>query len=142
MFLNSGEAGIPSGTYKGWIVNGGPFPTEAAAKKDLVTGPPSVVPGLSGLAAIGDFFSRLSQPNTWARVGEVLIGSMVLGVGVYALVKNTEAGQAMRKTGRKTAGLATTIGTKGLVSLPEPKSTVARPRTGDRVKLPHNSYGG
>lgn len=37
---------------------------------------------LTGLAAIGDFFGRLSEANTWLRVGEVLIGIILLGIGV------------------------------------------------------------
>lgn len=42
---------------------------------------------LSGVAAIGDFFSRLTQKNTWVRVGEVVIGLVLLGIGVNALFK-------------------------------------------------------
>jgi hypothetical protein len=112
MFVSSGQSGIPSGIYKRWIVNGGPFPTEAAARKDLVTGPPTVIPGLSGLtglAAIGDFFSRLSNPNTWARVGEVAIGGLLLGIGVYALVSNTETGKAAKSGIKKVASTAAMI---------------------------------
>lgn len=37
---------------------------------------------LSGLASIGDFFSRLSQANTWIRVGEVILGIMLITSGV------------------------------------------------------------
>lgn len=37
---------------------------------------------LSGLKAIGDFFSRLTQANTWIRVGEVLLGVILLAVGM------------------------------------------------------------
>lgn len=42
---------------------------------------------LSGLAAIGDFFQRLTQANTWMRVGEVVVGLILLGIGVNALFK-------------------------------------------------------
>lgn len=40
------------------------------------------VPGLTGVAAIGDFFSRLTEANTWLRVGEVVLGIILLGIGV------------------------------------------------------------
>ena len=46
------------------------------------TGGPVNVPGspLQGLAAIGDFFQRLTQASTWVRVGEVVLGLILLGV--------------------------------------------------------------
>jgi len=37
---------------------------------------------LKGLAAIGDFFQRLTQGNTWIRAGEVLLGVILLAIGV------------------------------------------------------------
>lgn len=37
---------------------------------------------LSGLSAIGDFFSRLAQANTWVRVGKVVVGGLMLIIGV------------------------------------------------------------
>jgi len=36
---------------------------------------------LGGLAAIGDFFNRLTQGNTWLRVGEVAAGLLILYIG-------------------------------------------------------------
>lgn len=42
---------------------------------------------LSGLAAIGDFFARLTQKNTWVRVGEVVIGLVLVAIGVNAMFK-------------------------------------------------------
>jgi hypothetical protein len=75
------------------------FPTRAAAQawikspagqKDLGfgAGPGSALKTglssspLSGVAAIGDFFQRLGQASTWIRVGEVLLGLILLGVGI------------------------------------------------------------
>lgn len=53
------------------------------------TPPPAAAPGgPKGLAAIGDFFARLSQASTWIRVGEVFLGLILLAVGV-ARITNT-----------------------------------------------------
>ena len=40
---------------------------------------------LSGLATVGDFFTRLGQANTWIRVGEVILGLVLISVGVAKL---------------------------------------------------------
>lgn len=40
--------------------------------------------GLTGLNAIGDFFQRLSQKQTWVRVGEFVAGGILIYVGVKA----------------------------------------------------------
>jgi hypothetical protein len=37
---------------------------------------------LTGLPAIGDFFQRLSQASTWERVGEVVLGVILIAVGL------------------------------------------------------------
>jgi hypothetical protein len=55
------------------------------------------VPGLTGLAAIGDFFARLTEANTWLRVGEFVAGGLILYVGLKAIV--TPEGQ---NVGRRT----------------------------------------
>ncbi len=68
----------------------GPYATQAAAQAELtslgaaqhakqtttVSGP------LSGIAAVGDFFQRLTQANTWERIGEVVLGLILIAVGV------------------------------------------------------------
>lgn len=40
---------------------------------------------LTGLAAIGDFFQRLTQASLWERVGEVVLGLILIAVGVAHL---------------------------------------------------------
>jgi hypothetical protein len=40
---------------------------------------------LTGLAAIGDFFNKLENSNTWLRVGEVILGIALISVGVARL---------------------------------------------------------
>lgn len=37
---------------------------------------------LTGLNAIGDFFSRLTQSNTWLRIGEGVLGIILIAVGI------------------------------------------------------------
>lgn len=49
---------------------------------------------LSGLAAIGDFFSRLTQGATWIRVAEVLIGAALL-LGALNKALGNPAGKAV-----------------------------------------------
>ena len=43
---------------------------------------PSIPNPLSGIAAVGDFFSKLGQANTWIRVGEALLGIILIGIGL------------------------------------------------------------
>lgn len=72
----------------------------------------SVTPGggfqasnpLTGLAAIGDFFQRLTQGSTWIRVGEVVLGLILLAAG---LARITHAIPAATRVARA-------VGTKGL----------------------------
>lgn len=40
---------------------------------------------LSGVNAIGDFFTRLTEAATWTRVGEVTLGLLLLIVGLSKL---------------------------------------------------------
>jgi hypothetical protein len=42
---------------------------------------------LTGINAIGDFFSRLEDPHTWVRVGEFLAGGILLWIGLNALTR-------------------------------------------------------
>jgi hypothetical protein len=51
---------------------------------------------LSGVNAIGDFFQRLTQPATWTRVGEVLLGGILVYVGVRALAHGAGSSPAAR----------------------------------------------
>ena len=82
--------------------SGGPYPTKAQADAALkalqgvIATPEPLIPGtniqaphlpnpLSGIAAVGDFFQRLTQANTWIRIGEVIIGVLLVAVGVAKL---------------------------------------------------------
>jgi hypothetical protein len=61
-------------------------------------GNPSVGNPLTGVNAIGDFFTRLTEPHTWVRVGEFIAGGIILWVGLNALLRGTAAGQAIQQT--------------------------------------------
>lgn len=68
----------------------------------------SKIANIGGVQAIGDFFNRLTQANTWIRVGEVAAGLLLLYLGLNAAMKGTTAGNAVRSgtqtvknTGRK-----------------------------------------
>jgi hypothetical protein len=72
------------------------------ADPSIATGPGGVhIPGISnplaGVNAIGDFFNRLTQPNTWVRVGEVVAGVLLLYLGLSATMRGTEAGKQINK---------------------------------------------
>lgn len=51
---------------------------------------------LSGINAVGDFFQRLTQPATWTRVGEVLLGGILVYVGVRALAHGSGSSPATK----------------------------------------------
>lgn len=53
---------------------------EAQAAQDIT--------GAAGSAnSVGDFLGRLTQANTWIRVGEVVVGLILLGIGLNAMLK-------------------------------------------------------
>ena len=60
------------------------FPTGKTPTTSPVKGVENQAPGgvLTGLAAIGDFFQRLTQGNTWLRIGEGLLGIILIAVGL------------------------------------------------------------
>jgi len=84
--------------------NANPQPSAGPAQApSILTGPSGQIPGaptiknpLGGIAAIGDFFNRLTQPNTWIRVGEVLAGLMLIWVGFNAITKDTAVGRGIQ----------------------------------------------
>lgn len=52
---------------------------------------------LTGINAVGDFFQRLSQSNTWVRVGEVAAGLLLLYVAVSAVTRNNEVVRTVKR---------------------------------------------
>ena len=74
--------------------------TKQALTKQIKSEVPT--PTFAGLEAIGDFFQRLTQKNTWVRVGEVAVGGILLIAGLRALASGSPAvGAGARKTAAK-----------------------------------------
>jgi hypothetical protein len=68
---------------------------------------------LSGVNAIGDFFNRLSEKATWIRVGEVIVGGVILFIGIHALASGTavsNASKAVAKPAKKASKAALSLG--------------------------------
>lgn len=76
-------------------------PTNPFAGKDIIPGIPNplnAIPNpLTGVNAIGDFFVRLTDPHTWIRVGEVLIGVLLLAVGIASMTNSIPAATKIAK---------------------------------------------
>lgn len=104
----------------------GPFdwPTAKAMANNMTKRVNTILPGLGtpvegalsakitnplgGIAAVGDFFNRLTQPNTWLRVGEFAAGGLLIYLGLSATLKGTEAqtvSQGVTKPVKKGVGL-------------------------------------
>jgi hypothetical protein len=94
----------------------GPFATEAEARtaqnsqqqspnplNDLTNAAQNATGPLTGLAAIGDFFTKLGNANTWLRVAEVLLGAGIIIVALAKLAGDTPAGRAAVKAGKAAA---------------------------------------
>lgn len=84
------------------------FPNGKAPTTSLVTGAANAVSnetGISagGLAAIGDFFSKLGKANTWLRVAEVLLGAGLIIVALARLASGTPIGRAAVRAGKAAA---------------------------------------
>lgn len=54
------------------------------------------IPGVGTLTDINGFVSALTQRNTWLRIGEGILGLLLIGIGVAALTKGTPIGAAIR----------------------------------------------
>lgn len=59
---------------------------------------------IPGLAQIGDFFSRLTEANTWLRIGEGILGIVLIAIGIARLTNAVPAATA----------IASKVGTVGL----------------------------
>jgi len=65
------------------------------------TGIPVVSSALGGIEAVGDFFVKLGQANTWIRVGEVLAGVILVTVGAHAMLKTSSTYRSTYHTAKK-----------------------------------------
>jgi hypothetical protein len=83
------------------------MPGSGGSGQGLTAGSPV---NLGGLAAIGDFFNRLTQANTWLRVGEVVAGLLLVYIGLNATMRNTAVGNAVSSAKEGAKKTAMTIG--------------------------------
>jgi len=84
---------------------------------------------LAGLAAIGDFFNRLTQPNTWLRVGEFAAGGLLVYLGLSAAMKGTMGEQAVKTVTKPIkAGIDLAPPVRGAKIARSAKKRVARER--------------
>jgi len=51
----------------------------------------------TGLAAIGDFFARLTEASTWERVGLGVAGVLLLGIGLASITGSSKAAESVAK---------------------------------------------
>ena len=55
------------------------------------------VENATGLAAIGNFFGRLEQANTWVCVGETILGLILIAVGLAKITDAVPVATAIAK---------------------------------------------
>lgn len=53
---------------------------------------------LAGLASIGDFFGRLTDAHTWVRIGEVVLGLVLIAVAVARITHAVPIATRVAKT--------------------------------------------
>ncbi len=131
-----GPQANPPAQLQGFLM-GGPFQTLLAArtyKNAIGTGaiaPPAGTPivgdlhipnPLTGINAIGDFFQRLTQKQTWERVGEVALGGILIYAGLRAV---THGNPAVGSTARKSAVRPVKKVAKGVASVAVPEARFA-----------------
>jgi hypothetical protein len=71
--------------YKNAIGTGSIIPTPGTPIVGSGPGAPRMPKITDPLQAIGDFFAKLGQPNLWIRIGEALLGIVLIGVGLAHL---------------------------------------------------------
>lgn len=86
---NSGWTGFPTQALAKAFASHGVSATAKHAASDLPN-------PLTGVNAIGDFFNRLTEVNTWVRVGEVLAGVLLVYLGLNAAFRDTAAGRTVQ----------------------------------------------
>ena len=66
------------------------------ARSDLSSIGQSALNIVPGVKDIGDLAHRLTEPQTWIRVGEVIAGAVILFVGLKAVTSGTPVGEATK----------------------------------------------
>lgn len=129
-YVNAPNKTVAGETFPGEIAVYGPYISEAAAEKAHPTGSGGTAKTPAGdvnaqpskpfsaLQDIGNFFHVLSEGSTWTRVGEVLLGGILVYAGVRALTHGSPAvGSGARKTA--TAPVKKAAKTAASVAAPE-----------------------
>jgi hypothetical protein len=64
------------------------------------TGNSDTNPGISipGLSQIGDFFARLTEGSTWMRIGEALLGLVLIAVGMARITHAVPIATSIART--------------------------------------------
>lgn len=145
----------------------GPYKTQALADSHAgVSGPKAVnssnpliaagdalknaVPGAAAAESVGSFLTRLTEPQTWTRVGEVALGGILVYAGVRAL---TQGSSTVGVGARKATTAPVRKATKAAITVAAPEArlasrTVAKkaaPKTTARVAAHRENvrvYGG
>lgn len=61
------------------------------------------LPGGGALTDLSGFLSALTERNTWIRVGEGLLGLILIGIGIAAVTRSNPVAQRAVKTAAKAA---------------------------------------
>ena len=109
-----------------------------AASNALNNAAQNAVPGAAGIESVGDFFHRLTEAQTWVRVGEVALGGILLYAGIRALAHGSPTvGSGARKTAtkpvRKVAKAAVTVAAPEARLATRTVAKKAAPKTTARV---------
>jgi hypothetical protein len=123
------------------LIDSGPYATQleaAAAAAKLRTAliphvptPPTPTSPFTPIASVGDFFHRLTEKETWIRVGEVALGGILVYAGVRALSSGTAVSSAAKSV-TKPAKKATKTVVKTAVTK---KPSTPRPPTQRKVPV-------
>jgi hypothetical protein len=76
--------------------DGYPAPPQANPKSVGDFGKAAGAAGAGVLTDVSGFLSALTQRNTWLRVGEGVLGLLLVGIGIAAITRNTPIGSAIR----------------------------------------------
>jgi hypothetical protein len=73
-----------------------------------------------GLSDIGDFFHRITEAQTWTRVGEVVLGGILIYAGVRALSQGNAPVSAVTSAHKQALGATKRVASKAAtVAVPE-----------------------
>jgi len=111
-------------TQAGGTLGGIPQAAATGAEKAIAT----ITNPLDWLKYPADFFYRLTQPSTWLRIGEFVVGAMLIYVGIKAVATPggaTGAAKSGVRGAKKTGGGVTNIA-KNLTPTGRAARTVVR----------------